>query len=381
MNLLDTRPKSNREDFYGRTEQLASLFRYVGGREPLVVVSGLRRVGKTSLVKTALTSIENGIFVDAFKLGAMETVTKSDVWDLFKNPIQAFLDRHRSKKDQMSKFLNSVSGISVGAAGAGLQFNRPRMTEHDLIALFDALNAWGVNNDETVVLAVDEAQEFARAADIDLAKIFSSFYSYENVVIIMTGSKIGLLHDFIRTDDADGAFYGRGRMDIALDPLNFEESRDFLDRALAGVGTNVQAKDGTGAAAAVARGAILNEAASELGGLVGWLVRFGRLCKENGEIKGEFVGLVREEGSVQARTEFCRFLHQSGLQRTRYEDLVRVLAGKNLKYGEFETYLQDEDMANCAVRLTKEGFLKTDERGRYSFSDPMLAHAFRGNPS
>ena len=50
--LSDPRPKVSRRDLYDFDEELEALSKYL--KEPLTVVSGLRRTGKTSLVLTAL---------------------------------------------------------------------------------------------------------------------------------------------------------------------------------------------------------------------------------------------------------------------------------------------------------------------------------------
>lgn len=368
MSLLDSRPKRNRDELYGRTRQLALMLRYIDDKEPLVIVSGLRRVGKTSLVKTALSTIENGIFIDAYRLGG--SISRQEIEKLFKTGIQDFLNNRQSKKEQLVRYLISVEAISVGTSGVDIKFKRPQVTECSIIALFNALNEWGINNGETVVLAVDEAQEFARAADIDMGKIFSAFYSYENVVLILTGSEIGLLHDFVRRDEPDGAFYGRTRKELALDPLDYEESKGFLTKALSEAGIMIGASD-----------ALLDRAAGEIGGIIGWLVRFGQLCKENNAIRPELIERIQDEGSAQVKGEFDSFLDRNSLQRGKYEDLLHRLAGVNISYRSIEEYLKKKDLTACAQRLTDEGFLKTDEKGRYHFVDPLLAHAFRGRGS
>jgi hypothetical protein len=50
--LFDPRPKARGEDLYDFDAELGKLLRALG--EPVVLVSGLRRTGKTSLVLTAL---------------------------------------------------------------------------------------------------------------------------------------------------------------------------------------------------------------------------------------------------------------------------------------------------------------------------------------
>jgi AAA+ ATPase superfamily predicted ATPase len=61
--LSDPRPKVSRRDLYGFDEELGALSKYL--KEPLTVVSGLRRTGKTSLVLTALNESDRPyVFID-----------------------------------------------------------------------------------------------------------------------------------------------------------------------------------------------------------------------------------------------------------------------------------------------------------------------------
>ena len=61
--LFDPRPKERREDLYNFDEELNKLIKSFG--EPLIVVSGLRRTGKTSLILTALNISEKPfIYID-----------------------------------------------------------------------------------------------------------------------------------------------------------------------------------------------------------------------------------------------------------------------------------------------------------------------------
>lgn len=61
QNLFDPRPKSSRSELLDRADELRLLDKSVG--RPLIVVLGIRRIGKTSLVKSFLEPY-NGIYID-----------------------------------------------------------------------------------------------------------------------------------------------------------------------------------------------------------------------------------------------------------------------------------------------------------------------------
>ena len=51
---FDERPKSRREDLYDRERELEEMLTSIEHQKPLVVLKGIRRLGKTSLLRVAL---------------------------------------------------------------------------------------------------------------------------------------------------------------------------------------------------------------------------------------------------------------------------------------------------------------------------------------
>ncbi len=52
---FDERPKSRREDLYDRERELEEMLASIESRKPLIVLKGIRRLGKTSLLQVALS--------------------------------------------------------------------------------------------------------------------------------------------------------------------------------------------------------------------------------------------------------------------------------------------------------------------------------------
>jgi len=63
MSLFDLRPKTSRDELFDREMELEELHRSVGRGYPLIAVLGIRRIGKTSVLKTFLGEIK-GIYID-----------------------------------------------------------------------------------------------------------------------------------------------------------------------------------------------------------------------------------------------------------------------------------------------------------------------------
>jgi len=62
--LFDPKPKKI-SDIFDRKEEIETLKRFLGSSEPLILVYGLRRMGKTSLILSTLNSIKiDYLFLD-----------------------------------------------------------------------------------------------------------------------------------------------------------------------------------------------------------------------------------------------------------------------------------------------------------------------------
>lgn len=48
--------------------------------------------------------------------------------------------------------------------------------------------------------------------------------------MVVSGSQVGLLYDFLQVDDPEAPLYGRGRTEIRLTKLSKEAAEDFLER-------------------------------------------------------------------------------------------------------------------------------------------------------
>lgn len=63
--LFDPRPKTRREDLYDFDEELDKFVKALD--EPMVLISGLRRTGKTSLILTGLNVANYTLYIPRFE--------------------------------------------------------------------------------------------------------------------------------------------------------------------------------------------------------------------------------------------------------------------------------------------------------------------------
>ncbi|MEM4189527.1 MAG: ATP-binding protein [Candidatus Caldarchaeum sp.] len=54
MTYFSPGPKTHRREFYDREKELSQLLDALKGKDKLIVVTGIRRIGKTSLIRVAL---------------------------------------------------------------------------------------------------------------------------------------------------------------------------------------------------------------------------------------------------------------------------------------------------------------------------------------
>lgn len=366
---FDERPKSTKKDLYNMREELDELLAAINRKDPLVVIAGVRRVGKTSLLQTAISEIRApSIIFDLRTLGNRAYCTKKDLVEILEHGINAFLLEKRSKRMKLVEAVKHVSGVQVGEIG--VSFNWGGKQPLDIPALFEKLDRWALSNKTHVVMAFDEAQELRKITGFKMDKILAHVYDYcKRTTIILTGSAIGLLYEFIGDEDAEAALYGRSKTEIRIKKLNSEEAEDFLQKGFK------QAKKKVG-------NELIQEAVQKLDGVTGWLTMFGASSLKKG-LTARTIRNVMEEGSKLARSEFENFLKGREVARKRYEGIMSHLAKGASTWSGIKTHLEvmegmkinDRKMAELIDALVKAGFVEKAD-GQYIVSDPILGYSF-----
>lgn len=371
---LEPRPKEDIDSLYDRENEQAKLREYVENKSPLILITGFRRVGKTSLLKTVLkTYSDYNIIIDLRNLGSQSYIKKKDVANLFQSSIQSFLDEHQSAKERITTLFRSVRGVTF-PGGAGVQLDFSMHEELDLSELFKKLDQWASENKTTIVVAVDEAQEFRKSKHIDMASIFAAVYdNCRNIVLILTGSEIGVLYDFLDFENANSPLFGRITKEIEINPLSREQSIEFLTMGLEQHKIKKIDQD------------VLAEVVDELGGIVGWLNQFGMICVENKRVDKKFIKDAKNIGSKLARAEFNKFL-KGRVAADKYNSIMKNLSIKPLSWTHLKKIVQvdleeefyDANFSSLLDTLSKSGFIQESEK-LYSIIDPLLKFSFEND--
>lgn len=335
---FDPTPKERLEDFFNYREELRRLLEAVKRGEKIILVKGIRRVGKTSLMKVAsnLLSGHVQVWVD----GRLE----GEKLKMLPSLILREIDPLERIKAELSTI--NIYGVEV----------KVRM-EKEIKRVDQKLE----KAEKRAVVWVDEGEEIRR-----LGKILSYYYDWSSrITFVVSGSVVGLLEGMF---SADAPLYGRVREEITMNPLKREASLEFLRRGFAQEGKDVREGE-------------LLEAVEELDGLVGWLTFYGYLRRFHTHEKA--LRIVKEEGKKIVEAELKHFLRKTKASTKRILTILRILKEGKKRWDEiYESLilLSREKVSKSRVseyleKLIEHGFI-VKEGAEYKLADPLLKTLF-----
>jgi len=243
--LFDPRPKSRREELFDRREELEAL--HANEDVPITIITGIRRIGKTSLLNVFLSEVEAPSII----LDLRDLKNNYGIRDLYELLSRAL----SSRLDKLIDLLKSISSIKVVDAEVQIRWRgRGSLT---LSSLFDHLNR------RRIIIAFDEAQKLRGPRSREVLEAVAHAYDYDrNVTFVFTGSEAGLLYGFLGIDDPSSPLYGRYCFRLTLERFSKDLSAEFLKQGFKEVGLDV----GLG---------VIEEAVEAFDGIPGWLTFFG----------------------------------------------------------------------------------------------------------
>lgn len=346
MGYFDPEPKKRIEDFFDMEEEMGELRRGLEASK-LVVVSGLRRYGKTSLILTTLNYIgASYVFLDC-RLLPSGMISASDVLYI--------LEGELSSKPWFRELAGAVEEVQVG--GFGIRFRR--RDYRTLVRVLESL--------EGRVLVFDEAQELRRSR-YRFDYLLAYLYDHVDVKVILSGSQVGLMHRFLRVDDPSAPLYGRPFYNVRLKPLSPDKAREFLLRGFEQEGIEPPSS-------------AVEEALELFDGVIGWLAYFGYSYARLG-IRDPRA--VLEAAARLAHEELEHALQVFAAARPRYAAVLKVVAERGeARWSEILRFIEAElgriprnTLSNILRNLSDMGLLSKTEEG-YRIPDPVLRHAVR----
>jgi hypothetical protein len=363
--LFDLAPKRSKNDFYNFEHELEQLYKlYLSSR--IVAVLGPRRTGKTSLVLTFLNEWRvPHIFIDCRRITLTGYGPSFRVFvEELARALNNFVSVHKGRAQRLLDVLKSVRGVEVDTAFARVSLKWGKRDRVDIVSLLEKLNSFALEEGIRIALVLDELQEL-QPINIDFAKLLAYIYDHlTNIVVILSGSQVGLLYDMLRIDDPESPLYGRAIAEVRMGRLSRDKAIDFLVKGFAEAGISID------------RG-VIEEAVNVLDGVIGWLTFFGWSYIHGVKSLEE----VLDEAAKQEAEEIKRFLSRARNER-RYRAILKAVAEGRSRWSEIKRALEvvegveidDKNFSELLKRLVKAGFVERVNEG-YRIPDPITLRA------
>lgn len=362
--LFDLRSKDSKEELYGRDdeiEEFTSLLRSGNW----VAVLGTRMIGKTSLIKVALSEIEKkskgkkryeGIYVSLYGVNSLSQLLVA---------LTNALNSKHGLVRRIKGFLENIASFHLGPDGVTLETSSKPM--NTLSDIFAALGKSSPSSN--YVIALDEVQELAPVSGQLLKLLGNVFNTYRNIVFVFSGSSVGLIKILLEPESTS-PLYGRPPAKIILRPFMPEVSRNFLHAGFKECNVTLGAD-------------MIQEVVDKLDGIVGWHTLFGnnyalRKLKYPQAIKGTV-----DEGKRIVLGELDHFLE--GRQKDTYMAILKTIksAGvtgsswSQIKSGaevRLARSINNQTLANVIDAFRSAGILEQLQEN-YVIVDPLLKEA------
>lgn len=380
--LFEPRPKDVKADLFDREEKYAQLKNLLYNETPLILIKGLRRSGKTSLLRTYLNEEEPSyIWVDLRALTSKNIIKKSEVLTRFEISISEFIEKTGGNTQKLLDRLDRINGIT--AFGNGISFSdKDNANLIDLMSVFETLNKWVDEKlyfKNYVVLAIDEAQKFSNTQDFDMAQLIATLYdNCKHILLILSGSEIGLLEKFINNVEnsntiSGNALSGFSKEIVELPCLTSSQSKEYLKLGFAQINLQFLEQENFNE--------VISKVSDSFGGVIGWLNNFGVKFKTKSEISDSYIEEIYKDAIPVIRSEFesltsiqenpehyALFMYTLSLQSTlKWHDLTKSL----------RSHMSIQEIEAIRDNLLNYGFIKKIEGyDEYLVSDLLYRHVF-----
>ncbi|MBI2151190.1 ATP-binding protein [Candidatus Woesearchaeota archaeon] len=349
---FDTTPKTKRIDLFGRNFLLDTLISYSKDQSVrMIVLKGLRRTGKTSLLNVALAETK----LTYLKIDVRE----APYYD--RREFMAYLiEKIKDKigESLFHKIIKYISKIEVSYKDISTAFFL--QIEQKFPTFFERLNEELEKKNEILMLAFDEVQLLHK---IKFEYNFAAIYDdYKQIKLILTGSEMGLLDEFLGKRDAESPLYGRALIELEVPKFNEEETRSFLLKGFEQLKKNISHEE-------------IKEVISNFDGIIGWATQYGWF-RNQGKSHSQTISTVLEEGIKLTRKELDNFL--ANRNKSKYLKILNWISkGYNQwalikhQFVNEENALSDRQLQLYLRELLDYGFIvKISEN--YFVTDPLL---------
>jgi len=352
---FDPRPKTRKEDLFDRERELEQFLRALPYAS-LIVVTGLRRSGKTSFLNVALA--EAGFPYAILDLRGLPF--NPSYADIVRRLEDAFNKIDRRWFSGLSEMLKRLKGVSI--LGNEVRFDWGKAGV-DLPELLGRVDVWASKDKKRFLLAFDEIQLVR--GDKWIPRLFAHVIdSYRNLTLVVTGSEVGLLFDFLGFEDPDAPLYGRHFVQIQMGNFSSKEAEEFLTLGFKQIDMTSPSK-------------VIRYAVQKLDGVAGWLTLFGTRCRDRRSCSIEVVDEVVSEGGKLARSEALRLAAVS----KRYGIILNFLARVgSASWSQVKAVIEAKEkhsLTHSAVSNSLSTLVRASvvskTNGQYRIADALLA--------
>jgi len=356
--LFDIKPKKKREDLYNFDEEYSRFINTLN--EPLIVVRGLRRTGKTSLILTTLEETKSYyIFID-LREGYS---SRRDLYRIISKGIEDFMNRLSIKKRLLKyfiEFFKNVRGVSIEGLSIFISWgkDRPLLSE-----IFRELDFFALKSNLRIIIVFDEIQRIRGNIKRQVENAIAYAYDHlDNLTFILSGSEVGLLYGMIKNPDSP--LYGRAYIPISTKKLSKEESLDFLIKGFTELNMDISLSEA-------------EEAVDLLDGIIGWLTYYGY----SKYIGGKSLDEIMTDAIQLAKNELKNFLKYRVSKR--YYIILKALSEGMRRWSEIKEYLErieerevsDRVLHDILNQLKRHSIINEE----LDFTDPIIREALKRN--
>lgn len=350
---FDPKVKERKEDFFNFEKELELFTRELKREETrLIVIKGIRRTGKSSLLRVGLTeSAVPHAIIDLRAWGYFNI-------DSFHKQLTQSLSKLITERKELTKYLKRIKEVSI----AGIKIEITPTNRETLLSILRELDTYGKNQGEHIILAFDEAQYLLYYPRFDA--LLAHTYDYlDHIKIVLAGSEIGLLDKLLGSKRPDAPLYGRPYTVIEMPRLSHEKSLEFLHKGFHQYGITINEHE-------------LQETIKTLDGIIGWLTAYGYHAIRLGHKKA--LEKTIKEGITTAKTEIEHFLATRPQARQRYLTILKILTEPHtwseIKRGlttEIGKPISDKQLTHYLKELLNYGLAQKTEN-KYTLADPLI---------
>ena len=260
-----------------------------------------------------------------------------------------------------------MKGVSVLGSELSFEWGKAGV---DLAELFGEIDSWAEKKKKKFVIAFDEIQVI-RGDKWMLRFLAHVADSYHNVVVVVTGSEVGVLFDFLGFDQPPSPLYGRHFVQVQMKNFSASMAKEFLVSGFKQIKLEPSLE-------------VLEYVVKRLDGVPGWLTLFGVRCRDRNACSRELVDEVASEAGKLAREEVLKIVALS----RRYGVILNFVAKVGeASWSQIKSVVETKEarsVTNHAVstlirNLVNMGIMLESD-SKYAISDALLIEGIREEP-